>query len=87
VYLAGAEWAALWRYGDINGGDTEAFAQYIIYLDSVPSLLECFYLCRFFKFILCSIILGALLYTSRVLELHSSALLINWIEITYKKKK
>jgi hypothetical protein len=45
---------------------TEAFAQYVISLGSVPSLFEWFYLCRIFKFILFSSYLEAFLYTSRV---------------------
>jgi len=42
-----------------------------------PSLLECFYLCRHLKFILCSILLGAFLYTSHISGLCPSALLMN----------
>jgi len=62
------------RRRDIDDGTREAFAQHVVYLDSISAELECFYLCRFFKFIFCSFLLGALLYTSYILGLRPSAL-------------
>jgi hypothetical protein len=73
VYLAVAECATLQRCRDIDGGTKEAFVQHV-YLDSISAYLECFYLYKFFKFIFCSFILGALLYISYVLGLRLSTL-------------
>jgi hypothetical protein len=56
-------------------------------LVSVPSLPpRCFYFCRLSKFITCSSLLGALLYTSRVSGLRTSALYW-WIWNYLSKKK
>jgi hypothetical protein len=62
------------RCRDIDGGTKKAFVQHVVYLDSISAYLECFYLYRFFKFIFCSFILGALLYISYVLWLRLSTL-------------